>query len=152
MMHRPRIVLGIILLLSALLLASTQVRAQGPVQPPVTTYLQTWLVTITPNEIAANLDSGNLAVIDAGNSSIELLRPGGTRLGTLKGFKDPRSAAWLPGGVLLVGEAGSGSVKGYDAGGQVVLTLGSPHGEFQTPNDILRGGQRRRHRQGLPPL
>ena len=36
---------------------------------------------------------------------------------------DPRCAAWLPGSVLLVGEAGTGSVRGYDPDGRVVLTL-----------------------------
>ena len=126
------------LVLAALMLSPAGVaRAQGTLPLPSSTYLATWPVSIKPNDIAANPEDGTLAVVDAGHDSIEILRPGGThREHRLKGLRDPRSAAFLAGGVLLVGEAGTGSVKGYDPDGHVVLTLGSPHGEFLTPNDI----------------
>lgn len=125
------------LLAGALLLAlGTPALAQGPIQPPATTYLQTWPLTITPNDVAPDPSSGNMAVVDAGNSVIQLLRPGGTNLGQIRGLRDPRCAEFTLSGILLVGEAGTGSVKGYNLSGGVMLTLGSPTGEFQTPNDI----------------
>lgn len=124
------------LLVAALVLSPGPASAQGE-QPPATTYLATWPTSIKPNDIAANPEDGTLAVVDAGHDAVEILRPGGThREHRLRGLRDPRSAAFVGGGVLLVGEAGSGSVKGYDPDGRVVLTLGAPSGEFAAPNDI----------------
>lgn len=135
-MPSARRLLSVIFGACALLAAGGALMGQGPVQPPVTTYLQAWPLSITPNEIAPDPVTGNMAVVDAGNSVIQLLRPGGTPLGQIRGLHDPRSAAFTPSGILLVGEAGMGSVKGYTLAGRVVLTLGSPSGEFLTPNDI----------------
>jgi len=122
--------------LGVVFLSLSDAPAQISVPSPATTYLTAWHVPLRPNDLAANPETGTLAVIDAGSSSIEVLRPGGGLMTSLPGFRDPRSAAFLPGSVLLVGEAGSGSVKGYDMNGRVVLTLGKPNGEFSTPNDI----------------
>ncbi len=136
-MHRGLITIpGGVLLLAAAALLAPGARAQSTIPPPVSVYLNTWAVSVAPNDIAANPEDGTLAVVDAGNSAIEILRPGGSHKAFREGFRDPRCAAFLPGGILLVGEAKSGSVKGYDQNGHVVLTLGAPNGEFQTPNDI----------------
>ena len=134
--RRSAVVIGTFLLLSLTVHQAHRVDAQSVISPPETTYLASWSVAVKPNAIAANREDGTLAVIDAGNSSIEILRPGGTHRGFRRGFRDPRCAAFLPGGILLVGEAGSGSVKGYDDRGRIVLTLGNPHGEFETPNAL----------------
>jgi DNA-binding beta-propeller fold protein YncE len=135
MNRRPvHVAIGFLLLL--LMAAAGPSRAQSVIAPPASVHLADWTVAVKPNDIAADPETGALAVIDAGNSSIEILRPGGTHREFRDGFRDPRAAAFLPGGVLLVGEAASGTVKGYDADGRVVLTLGNPHGEFLTPNDI----------------
>jgi DNA-binding beta-propeller fold protein YncE len=134
--RRSALVIGSFLLLSLAPHQARRLDAQSVISPPATTYLASWSVSVKPNGIAANREDGTLAVIDAGNNSIEILRPGGTHRDFRRGFRDPRSAAFLPGGVLLVGEAGHGSVKGYDEAGRIVLTLGSPHGEFETPNAL----------------
>ncbi len=125
-----------LVLISLILHQAHRLLAQSPIGAPAATYLTTWRTAVRPNDIATDPEDGTVAVIDAGNGSIEILRPGGTHMGFRRSFRDPRSAAFLPGGVLLVGEAGTGSVKGYDGQGRVVLTLGKPHGEFATPNDI----------------
>lgn len=127
---------GAVLVLAAAAWLAAGTHAQSTIPPPVSTYLATWTVSIQPNDIAANQEDGTLAVVDAGNNAIQILRRGGSHKQFREGFRDPRCAAFLPGGILLVGEALSGSVKGYDRNGHVVLTLGAPAGEFQTPNDI----------------
>ena len=128
--------IGAFLLLSFTLHQAHRLTAQSAIPAPVSTYLSTWSVSLRPNALAANPENGNLAVIDAGNNAIEILRPGGTHMAFRRGFRDPRAAAFLPDGILLVGEATSGTVKGYDTQGRVALTLGSSHGEFETPNAI----------------
>jgi len=132
---------GILLAPAALLIAAALFLAPGPGAqsagvPPDATYLATWLVSVAPNDVATNPDDGTLAVVEAGKGTIEILRPGGRHDTFRNGFRDPRCAAYLPGGTLLVGEATSGTVKGYAPDGRVVLTLGSPNGEFMTPNDV----------------
>ena len=136
MKRRSLFAVGTFFLLSVVIHQTYRIRAQSVISPPASTHLAAWSVAVKPNNIAANREDGTLAVIDAGNSAIEILRPGGTHRGFRRGFRDPRSAAFLPGGTLLVGEAGSGSVKGYDEQGRVVLVLGKPNGEFVTPNSI----------------
>ena len=45
-------------------------RAQSVIAPPASVHLANWPVAVKPNDIAADPETGALAVIDAGNSRI----------------------------------------------------------------------------------
>ena len=105
--------------------------------PPAATWLATWPTAIHPNDIAVSPADFTVAVVDAGHPTVELHLRGGTHYRSLRGFLDPRSAAYLPDGRLLVGDAGDGSVRAFDRAGRRVLALGRGAGEFQTPNDLV---------------
>lgn len=103
---------------------------------PATTYETHWPTQVAPNDIAANGLNGQMAVVDAGHETIEILSQDGTHHSFRGGFVDPRCAAFLADGVLLVGDAATGSVHGFDETGIVVVSLGQGVGEFTAPNDI----------------
>jgi hypothetical protein len=95
-------------------------------------------VAVSPARIAV-AESGEFAVSDPVTRSVKWFSPTGDLEGYLGNVEKPLGVAALPGGGWAVGDAGSGKVSVYDAGGTWLFDLGAGDGEFATPADIAVG-------------